>query len=160
LNLTGKDLDRERVWVFGLVERSLPDQVDDSKCYLQVVDDREAKTLISIIYDKCVEGTTIFSDCWSSYQKIKEFKNFNHQTVNHSLNFIDPNTGTCTNRIESIWNACKTKFKEMRGCGRFMIQSYIDEYIWRFNNKVTTDRKAAYFLILSEIAKFYKPGTT
>lgn len=47
----------------------------------------------------------------------------------------------------------------MRGCSRVMIQSYIDEYLWRFNNKCTTDRKLAYNLIMNELARFYKPGT-
>ncbi|CAF1057175.1 unnamed protein product [Brachionus calyciflorus] len=76
----------------------------------------EAETLLSIIYEKCRQGSTIFSDCWSCYNKISSLKDFKHQTVNHSLNFVDPNTGTCTNKIESLWNACKHKFKEMHGC--------------------------------------------
>ncbi|CAF0955135.1 unnamed protein product [Brachionus calyciflorus] len=156
----GKDLSRERIWVFGLVESCSKDcDVDDSKCYLEIVKNREADTLLQIIYEKCLDGTTIYSDCWSSYNKINCFKNFKHRTVNHSVNFIDPSSGVYTNRIESIWNICKSKFKEMRGCSRGMIQSYIDEFVWKFNNKCTTDRKKAYDLISNEISLFYKPDT-
>ncbi|RNA45157.1 hypothetical protein BpHYR1_023363, partial [Brachionus plicatilis] len=39
-------------------------------------------------------------------------------------------TKTHTNRIESLWRACKHKFKEIYGCKRNMIQSYIDEFIY------------------------------
>ncbi|CAF1031394.1 unnamed protein product [Brachionus calyciflorus] len=39
--------------------------------------------------------------------------------------------GACTNRIESLWRACKYKFKEMNGCKRVYIQSYIDGFLIR-----------------------------
>ncbi|CAF0950111.1 unnamed protein product [Brachionus calyciflorus] len=155
---TGKDLQRPQVWVFGLVERNDSDE-RSSQCYMQVVKDREANTLVPIIYDKCKSGSIIYSDCWASYNKISKFKNFTHKTVNHSLNFIDPDSGACTNKIESLWNACKHKFKEMHGCKRLYIQSYIDEYLWRYNNNVCNDRKSSYDLILKYIAKYYQPGT-
>jgi hypothetical protein len=67
--------------------------------------------------------------------------------------------GACTNRIESLWNSSKHRFKEIRGCKRSYIQSFLDEFVWRFNNGVHNDRVAAYNLILKTIAKFYKPGT-
>ena len=66
--LLGKDLKRPQVWTFGLVQRR--DSVSNGLCYLQVVPDREAETLLSIIYEKCLPGTIIFSDCWASYNKI------------------------------------------------------------------------------------------
>ncbi|CAF1086129.1 unnamed protein product [Brachionus calyciflorus] len=46
----------------------------------------------------------------------------------------------------------------MHGCKRLLIQSYIDEYLWRYNN-VCNDRKSSYDLILKYIAKYYPPGT-
>ncbi|CAF0765448.1 unnamed protein product [Brachionus calyciflorus] len=152
----GKDLGREQVWVFGLVERLNSD--NESKFCLEIVKNRDALTLIKIICNTCEPETLIFSDSWSSCNKIKDFKNFKHMTVNHSVNFVDPATGTCTNKIESLWNSCKYKFKEMRGCIRDMVQSHIDEFIWRYNNKVNVDRKKAYDRILEEISIYYRPG--
>ena len=67
--------------------------------------------------------------------------------------------GACTNKIESLWHSFKQKFKEMHGCTRSMIHSYIDEYVWSYNNSCTTDRKIAYDLILKEMANYYNPGT-
>ncbi|CAF0725430.1 unnamed protein product [Brachionus calyciflorus] len=105
----GKDLKRPQVWTFGLVERR--DGKANGKVYLEVVPNREAQTLLAIIYEKVLSGTTIMSDCWSSYDKI----------IN----------GACTNRIESLWNSSKHRFKDMRVTKRSEIQSYLDEFIWR-----------------------------
>ncbi|CAF0792207.1 unnamed protein product [Brachionus calyciflorus] len=84
-----KDLKRAQVWVFGLVERI----ENNSKCYMVLVPDREALTLLGIIYEKCREGTIIYSDCWSSYSNLSQLKNFHNKTVNHSFNFVDPESG-------------------------------------------------------------------
>jgi hypothetical protein len=157
--IKGKDLKRIPLWVFGMVDRNDENKTNKPKCYMQTVNDREAVTLVSILYDKCEIGSIIYSDCWASYSKITSLKEFTHKTVNHSLNFLDPNSGACKNRIESLWRSCKQKFKEIHGCKRVYVQNYIDEYVWRFNNGVTTDRKACYELILKTIALFFKPGT-
>ena len=39
-----------------------------------------------------------------------------------------------------------------------MVQSYIDEYVWRYNNNCTTNREQSYELILREITKNFTPG--
>ncbi|CAF0895277.1 unnamed protein product [Brachionus calyciflorus] len=109
----GKDLSRPQVWCFGMVQRK--DSTTNGKCYMEVVPNRESENLLEIIYDKCLTGSTIYSDCWSSYQKLTKLKEFKHMTVNHSYNFLDPDTGACTNRIESLWNSSKNVFKDMRG---------------------------------------------
>ncbi|CAF1094196.1 unnamed protein product [Brachionus calyciflorus] len=64
-----EDLGREQVWVLGLVER--PNSDNESKCYLEIVKNRDALTLIKIICNTCEPETLIFSDSWSSYNKIK-----------------------------------------------------------------------------------------
>ena len=38
-----------------------------------------------------------------------------HATVNHSLNFISPQTVVHRNAIENLWKCCKDKFKRMHG---------------------------------------------
>jgi hypothetical protein len=53
--------------------------------------------------------STIISDCWAAYNNIKDlttsegFQMYDHYTVNHLTNFVDPVTGACTNGIEGLW---------------------------------------------------------
>ncbi|RNA00670.1 ISXO2-like domain-containing [Brachionus plicatilis] len=126
----GKDLKRPQVWTFGLVQR--PDSLTAKKYDLQVVPNREAQTLLEIIFDKCLPYSIVYSDCWSSSE-----------------------ISACTNRIESLWNSSKHRFKEMRGAH---IQSHLDEFIWRYNNGVHDDRVKCYGLLIQIIAKYYEPG--
>ena len=50
------------------------------------------------------------SNEWGACNNVDQLDNgHEHQTVNHSKNFVDPITGTCANRIESKW--CKLKQK-------------------------------------------------
>ena len=70
----------------------------------------------------------VWSDQWASYNKISELHNstLTHATVNHSYNFVDPDTLTCTNAIEGLWSCVKSKFKEMHGCLRVYIQGILE----------------------------------
>lgn len=80
----GKDLKRKQVWVFGMRERGT------NKCLFFVVENREASTLIPIIFKHVKEGSIVMSDCWRSYSEIS--KKYVHKTVNHSINFVAPDS--------------------------------------------------------------------
>ena len=70
---------------------------------------RKAETLLAIIHDTVLEGTTIVHDSWSSYNKIKDFvlKKYKDERVNHEFNFLDPETGAHTNKIEG---SCRSMY--------------------------------------------------
>ena len=72
---------------------------------------RGAQTLIPIIQKYIKPGTVILSDndCWKAYSILKD-EGYTHLTVNHSIEFKNKETGTCTNLIESTWNAVKKSF--------------------------------------------------
>ena len=66
--------------------------------------------------------------------KLSPYNNINslgmeHRTVNHSLYFVDPNTGVHTQNIESLWNQVKYKFKKMKGVKREFLQLYLNEFM-------------------------------
>ena len=124
----GKDLRRSQVWVFGLYDK------ENKLIVFVVVPSRDAYTLLNIIYKYVAPRSVIHSDCWKSYSRIDKLdKNYTHKQVNHNLHFVATD-GTHTQDIESRWCSVKMQVKRMRGVNRDYLQSYLDEYCWRFNN--------------------------
>jgi len=72
-------------WIFGGYER------DSRKIFIVPVEDRTEETLLACIKEWILPGTTIMSDCWKSYNCLNN-EGFQHLTVNHSYNFVDPET--------------------------------------------------------------------
>ena len=88
----------EGQWVFGGYERGT------GRTFMVPVEDRSTHTLLPIIKEWKLPETTIYSDCWRAYN-CPVTEGFQNLTVNHSLHFKDPETGTHTNAIESSWRA-------------------------------------------------------
>ncbi|CAN7938814.1 unnamed protein product [Ixodes hexagonus] len=95
---------RSGQWVFGGVERG------SGRCFLVPVETRDAKTLQGIIVEWVRPGTSIITDCWAGYRKLADDARFTHLTVNHKLNFVDPNTGAHPNTVDATWAHVKTLF--------------------------------------------------
>ena len=75
--------------------------------------------------------TKIISDEWCAYKRIEENLGFEHDTVNHSQNFVNPITGANTQAVESYWNKHKAYFKSIRGVQRHCLDSYLQEAMFR-----------------------------
>jgi hypothetical protein len=146
----GKDLLRKQVSVFGKFDART------DIIYFQTVEHMTAKSLLSVIYDHFIPKSIIASDSYSLYSKINRLpdENIEQRMVNHSLKFLDPVTKIHTNKIESLWNNEKIKFKDMRGCNRFYNQSYLDEFMWQHNNKIK--REETFEKILEAFAFVHK----
>ncbi|XP_030557658.1 uncharacterized protein LOC115760467 [Drosophila novamexicana] len=72
-------------WVFSIYER------DTKRIYIAPAEKRTKNTLLHIIKEKIEDGTTIISDCWSSYRCLSD-EAFEHLAVYHSMSFVDPIT--------------------------------------------------------------------
>ena len=90
----------EGQWVFGGICH------ETRQFFLVPVEDRTSETLLKIIKEKIKPGTTIISDCWQAYDCLSKH-GFQHLKVNHSINFLDPETGAHTNTIERKWRDTK-----------------------------------------------------
>jgi hypothetical protein len=86
--------------VFGGVERG------SGRTFLVAVHDRSAETLIGLIKQWILPGTTIISDCWAAYSSPR-YEGYTYFTVNHSITFVDETTGAHTNTNESTWKQVK-----------------------------------------------------
>jgi hypothetical protein len=56
---------------------------------------------------------------------------YEHLTVNHTYNFVDPDTGANTQRIERLWGSAKWRNKRHRGTARHHLSSYLAEFMCR-----------------------------
>ena len=92
------------------------------------VPDRSSETLKTAINEWIVPGTTLYTDCWKGYKNLDK-EGFAHWTVNHSLYFVDPDTGIHTNTIESMWRHAKVYLLSYNRQSEF--QYYLYEYLFR-----------------------------
>lgn len=100
----------EGSWVLGGIQR------DTKKCFLAVCPDnkRSERALLPIIQQYVAPGTTIITDKWKAYINLSNH-GYVHLDVNHSQNFVDPQTGAHTNSIEGTWTHVKNRALQRGG---------------------------------------------
>ena len=113
-------------WVFSGYCR------DTNECFLFAVPDHSAATLIPLVRDNVLPGSTVMSDQWAAYGGLANF--FQHQTVNHMVNFIDPATGAHTQGVERLWAAPRNEISITMGptqqCLTLICVSLCGEHAW------------------------------
>ncbi|KAJ4425773.1 hypothetical protein ANN_27396 [Periplaneta americana] len=120
-------------WVIGGVDR------ETKECFLVTVEDRTRGTLLGVLRDNVLPGTTICSDPWEACGSLED-EGYLHVSVKRSESFK-----------RSL--PLKIRNKEMLG-------SHLAEYVyrkWRFHNKSMEERFHAY---LDDIAAVYPPATS
>ena len=86
---------------------------------MEIVSQRDRRTLLPIIQAHTTPGTIIHSDGLANCSRACE-----------SLLSL-PVTGVHTQMVESYWNRVKTKLKCMKGCDSNRLPGYLDEFMWR-----------------------------
>lgn len=136
----------ERQWIFGGIER------DTKHFFLVPVEDRTEDTLIKIIKENINDGTTIMSDCWRSYEGLNN-EGFTHLTVNHSINFVDPDTKAHTQNIERLWRDLKDDLPKY-GRSKEHFLGYLAEFLFKKKFSNNADRIHEFFMAMG---KLYNP---
>ena len=70
------------------------------------------------------------TDLWKGYRWIEDDIDYRHQTVNHSVEFKNSQTGVHTNVVEGTSSAIKRRLS-VRSRVRLGIEGHLDEFIWR-----------------------------
>lgn len=109
---------------------------------------------MSIINENILPGTTIISDCWKAYSSLNS-EGFTHLTVNHSVNFVDPETGAHTNTIESTWRALKKSLPKHETT-KNMYDTYFAQYCVR--KQFLIDKGDPFLEFLQIVKKKYTPS--
>ena len=111
------------------------------------VPDRTRETLVHRLITTHIQpGTVIYSDQFTPYIPLNQL-GYIHVSVNHSKNFVDPDSGAHTNTIEGVWALVKKKLKWMSGTLYEYIPSYLDEFTWNFG------KDQAFEQLLKDIAE-------
>lgn len=135
-------------WVFGGIERGT------NKCFFRVVPKRGKDELLPVIEEWVLPGTTIISDCWRAYDCLED-EGFQHLKVNHSLHYVNPETGAHTNTIEAVWSAIKRMLRNTPHKDD-MFDSYLFEYVWRKQHGHSM-KDHVFRKFLDDVIKVYPP---
>lgn len=116
----------KKVIVMGILRRG-------GDVYTHIVPRMDRKTLVPIIHLVVEPGTTIYTDKWRSYDKLR-LEDYTHRQVNHSESFSGRD-GIHINSIESFWSFAKRRLSKFNGMSRKNVPLHIKECEFRYNNK-------------------------
>lgn len=136
----------EGKWIFGGFQRN------NKNIFLVPVENRTSQTLLAVIQEWILPGTTIVSDCWKSYDILRN-EGFEHLKINHSLNFVDPQDPQVhTQNIERTWRNVRGGIPRYGRQEAHMV-GYLAEFLFKRRYSGTED--VHHFLM--EIARLYPP---
>lgn len=116
-------LGHRQQWMFGGICR------ETKEVFMCLVPNRSGQTLIPIINRRVVAGSIIMTDQAAVYNMLRRPQHglWDHFTVNHSQNFVNPNDPTVyTNTLETTWRWAKYIIKPQGDC-----EQYVTEYVYR-----------------------------
>jgi transposase-like protein len=127
--------------VMGMLERG-------GKVRTKIIEDREKKTLHAHVTE-CVEaGTNVYSDEWGPYSGLEE--KFAHQVINHAEKYVDGRVHT--NGMENFWSLLKRSLGGTYvSVEPFHLFRYLDEQMFRFNNRKNLDDAGRFDLAVRQI---------
>jgi transposase-like protein len=116
-----------------------------------VVNGTTNKDLLPIIKDNIMIGSTIHSDEYIVYRNLPKL-GYKHGVIKHK-DYKFSRNGITTNRIESFWSYFKNPIRStQKHISKKWLQSYLDEFMFRYNNSKRTDLER-FDLLLNKILK-------
>ncbi|XP_064479466.1 uncharacterized protein LOC135392674 [Ornithodoros turicata] len=115
----------EGTWVIGMLDV----HTDELRLEISWDNARDAITLLSHIKNNVENGTVIVTDCWKGFVGIDQ-NGFERLTGNHSLNYVDPDTGANTTKIVAQWRPLRKQLAR-RGVKNDSMGGHLLEFLWR-----------------------------
>lgn len=129
-----------KIPVFGLLKRN-------GIVYVEVIKHASKAQLMPIIKGKVLEGSTIYSDGWKSYDGLI-LNGYKHYRIYHSHNEFARGKNH-VNGIESFWSYAKRRLQKFNGIHKHLFHLHIKECEFRFNHR----DKDMYAILLRNIRK-------
>ena len=138
---------KDKTAVMGILERGKDGK--HSKVRTTVVPNRK-KSALQVEVRKHVEaGSALYTDALQSYTGLTEFE---HQLVDHAGQYVDGKVHT--NGLENFWSLLK---RGLRGTyvsvEPFHLFRYLDEQVYKFNNRRMTDSERFDMAVRSIVGK-------
>ena len=111
--------------VFGMLNRG-------RKVYTTIIPNCQIPTIIPIIEESVIEGSTIYSDGLGTYRFLH--LKYKHFVINHGKGHFAENENH-VNGIEGFWAYAKLRMKKFKGIRKDRFFIYLKETEWRFNNR-------------------------
>src|SRR5664279_3656301 len=136
---------KDKTIVFGALERG-------GKVRTMVIGDRKRGTLQTCVKEHVEAGSALYSDALASYDGLAQ--DYAHQVIDHAEKYVDGKIHT--NGMDNFWSLLK------RGISGTYVSvepfhhfRYLDEQVYRYNNRATKENKVAdadrFSMIVSKI---------
>ena len=120
--------------VFGMLERKGPD--GHSTVRAKVVENTRRRALLPEIEKNVAPGSFVFTDAHASYDTV--YREYLHSVVDHAESYVRGQVHT--NGVENFWSLLKrTLSGTYVSVDPFHLWRYIDEQVFRFNNRKDND---------------------
>src|SRR3989304_2246484 len=113
-----------KITVVGLLKRN-------GKVYTKIVTDCTREELMPVIKGRVLEGSTVYTDGWKSYDGLI-FYGYKHRRIYHHKNEF-AHQRNHVNGIESFWSYTKRRLRKFNGVSKNKFLLYLKESEWRFN---------------------------
>ena len=114
-----------KVPVFGLLKRG-------GRVYTVMIPDAKSITLMSIIREKVVPDSVVYTDYYRAYNML-DVSEFHHYRIDHTDDFVKEKHNHI-NGIENFWNQAKRHLRRYNGIPKANFHLFLKECEWRFNN--------------------------
>jgi transposase len=136
--------DRTKTPVLGMVERK-------GRAKAFTIESVDAKNLVGLATEYILPSSIVYTDEFNSYNTLAKGRRYDHRRINHSAR-VYVIGDIHTNSVEGFWSLIK------RGIGgvyhhvsQKFLQSYLDEYAFRYNHRF--DVEPMFVTFLRQIAK-------
>jgi transposase len=123
--------------VHGMAQRAKDGK--PGRVVAKVVPDVAERTLLPRVEAKVLPASVVYTDEWRPYDRL-EGMGYQHSRVNHSQK-VYVSGDVHTNTIEGFWSLAKRGISGVyHAVSTQHLQSYLDEYAFRYNHRDTGGR--------------------